>query len=147
MEKQVLITVDSVMDDMNGGNNALSLVTEGRLSVENNEYVLSYEESQVTGLNGTTTIIRAARDSVTLIRHGSVSSMMLFEVGKTHLTDYQTSYGSIMLGITARKVDFDMNEGGGHINVDYIVEYNRAYGGRNSISVKIQEITGGHSLS
>ena len=47
MEKQVLITVDSVMDDMNGGNNALSLVTEGRLSVENNEYVLSYEEARL----------------------------------------------------------------------------------------------------
>ena len=79
--------------------------------------------------------------------HGSVSSMMLFEVGKTHLTDYQTQYGSIMLGITAQKVDVSMDESGGQINVDYIVEYNRAYGGKNSISVKIQEITGNRSLS
>jgi uncharacterized beta-barrel protein YwiB (DUF1934 family) len=147
VEKQVLITVDSKMDDLSGENNALSLVTEGKLLVENDEYVLSYEESQITGLNGTTTVIRASNDSVTLIRHGSVSSMMLFEVGKTHLTDYQTQYGSIMLGITAQKVDVNMNESGGQINVDYIVEYNRAYGGKNSISVKIQEITGNRSLS
>ena len=147
MEKQVLITVDSKMDDLSGENNALSLVTEGKLLVENDEYVLSYEESQITGLNGTTTVIRASNDSVTLIRHGSVSSRMLFEVGKTHLTDYQTQYGSIMLGITAQKVDVNMNESGGQINVDYIVEYNRAYGGKNSISVKIQEITGNRSLS
>jgi uncharacterized beta-barrel protein YwiB (DUF1934 family) len=147
VEKQVLITVDSKMDDLSGENNALSLVTEGKLLVENDEYVLSYEESQITGLNGTTTVIRASNDSVTLIRHGSVSSMMLFEVGKTHLTDYQTQYGSIMLGITAQKVDVSMDESGGQINVDYIVEYNRAYGGKNSISVKIQEITGNRSLS
>jgi len=147
VEKQVLITVDSVMDDMNGENSSMSLVTEGRLSVENDEYVLSYEESQITGLDGTTTVIRATSDSVTLIRHGSVSSMMLFEEGKTHLTDYRTQYGSIILGITARKVDVDMNENGGHINVDYIVEYNRVYGGRNSISVKIQELAGRHSPS
>jgi len=40
-----------------------------------------------------------------------------------------------------------MNENGGHINVDYIVEYNRAYGGWNSISVKIQEMAGKPSLS
>ena len=122
MEKQVLITVDSKMDDLSGENNALSLVTEGKLLVENDEYVLSYEESQITGLNGTTTVIRASNDSVTLIRHGSVSSMMLFEVGKTHLTDYQTQYGSIMLGITAQKVDVSMDESGGQINVDYIVD-------------------------
>ena len=60
MEKQVLITVDSKMDDLSGENNALSLVTEGKLLVENDEYVLSYEESQITGLNGTTTVIRAS---------------------------------------------------------------------------------------
>lgn len=147
MEKQVLITVDSKMDDMSGRNDTMSLVTEGKLSVENDEYVLSYEESQITGLDGTTTIIRASNDSVTVIRHGSVSTMMLFEVGKTHLTDYQTQYGSVMLGITAQKVNVDMNENGGRIDVDYIVEYNQAYGGRNSISVKIQEMTGNQPLS
>lgn len=146
MEKQVLITVDSRMDDISGRNDAMSLVTEGRLSVENNEYVLSYEESQITGLDGTTTVIRASSDSVTLIRHGSVSTMMLFEIGKTHLTDYQTQYGSVMLGVTAQKVDVDMNESGGRIDVDYIVEYNQTYGGKNSISVKIQEMANG-SLS
>lgn len=147
MEKQVLITVDSKMDDMSGRNDTMSLVTEGKLSVENDEYVLSYEESQITGLDGTTTIIRASNDSVTVIRHGSVSTMMLLEVGKTHLTDYQTQYGSVMLGITAQKVNVDMNENGGRIDVDYIVEYNQAYGGRNSISVKIQEMTGNQPLS
>lgn len=142
MEKQVLITVDSRMDDFGGGNNVMSLVTEGKLTVEGNEYVVSYEESQITGLDGTTTVIRAKDGSVTLIRHGTVSSIMLFEVGKTHLADYQTEYGSITLGVTAQKVDVDMDENGGHINVDYIVEYNRAYGGKNSISVKIQDISG-----
>jgi len=147
VEKQVLITVDSKMDDLTGGNNALSLVTEGKLKVENNEYVLSYEESQITGLDGTTTVIRASNDSVTLIRHGSVSTMMLFEVGKTHLTDYQTQYGTVMLGVTAQKVDVNMTENGGRIDVDYIVEYNRVFGGRNSISVKIQEMTGNRSPS
>ena len=35
MEKQVLITVDSKMDDLSGENNALGTVTEGKLLVEN----------------------------------------------------------------------------------------------------------------
>lgn len=146
MEKQVLITVNSRMDDLSGVNNTMSLVTEGKLTVENGEYVLSYEESKITGLEGTTTVIRAKDDSVTLIRHGSVSSMMLFEVGKTHLTDYRTEYGIITLGVTAQKVDVRMGENGGQINVDYIVEVNKAYSGRNSISLKIQDMTGKHEM-
>ena len=140
MEKEVLITVDSKMDDINGKNDAMSLVTEGKLTKENDEYVLSYEESEITGLDGTTTVIRISNDSVTLIRHGNISAMMLFEVGKTHLTDYQTEYGTVMLGVRAQKVNIDINDNGGSISVDYVLEYNRAYGGRNSINVKVKEM-------
>jgi uncharacterized beta-barrel protein YwiB (DUF1934 family) len=139
VEKHVLITVDSKMDDINGKNDSMSLVTEGKLQRENGEYILSYEESEITGLNGTTTEIRVSNESVTLIRHGNISAMMLFEVGKTHLTDYQTEYGTVMLGVRAQKIDVDIRDDGGNISVDYVLEYNRAYGGRNSINVKVQE--------
>lgn len=134
-----MITVDSKMDDINGKNDSMSLVTEGKLQRENGEYILSYEESEITGLNGTTTEIRVSNESVTLIRHGNISAMMLFEVGKTHLTDYQTEYGTVMLGVRAQKIDVDIRDDGGNISVDYVLEYNRAYGGRNSINVKVQE--------
>ncbi|MCX7619179.1 DUF1934 domain-containing protein, partial [Tepidiforma sp.] len=91
----------------------MSFITEGRLTRENGEYVVSYEESEITGLNGTTTTLKVSKDSVTLIRHGNNSSMMLFEVGKTHLTGYDTQYGSVMMGITAKSVDVDFGEAGG----------------------------------
>ena len=65
--------------------------------------------------------------------------MMLFEVGKPHLTDYDTQYGSVMLGITAQSVDVDFGDAGGDIRVEYILEYNRAYGGRNKLNVKVSE--------
>lgn len=135
-----MITVDSKMDDINGKNDSMSLVTEGKLQKENGEYILSYEESEITGLNGTTTVIKVSSDSVTLIRHGNISAMMLFEVGKTHLTDYKTDYGTVMLGVRAQKVNINLDDSGGNIRVDYVLEYNRAYGGRNSINVKIEEM-------
>lgn len=139
MEKNVLITVNSKIDDLQGEPDKMSFITEGTFSKANNEYTVSYQESEITGLNGTTTILKVQPDSVTLIRHGNVSSMMLFEVGKTHLTDYATEYGSVMLGVTAKKVEVSIDDHGGDISVDYILEYNRAYGGRNTINVKIQE--------
>lgn len=139
MEKQVLITVNSVIDDSSGETDKMCFITEGTLSKENDDFVVSYEESEVTGLDGTTTTLRVGKDSVTLTRHGSVDSMMLFEVGKTHLTDYDTSYGSVTLGITAKNLDVEFSESGGNIKVDYILEYNRAYGGKNSLDVSVRE--------
>ncbi|NLB78813.1 MAG: DUF1934 domain-containing protein [Clostridiaceae bacterium] len=139
MEKRVLITVNSVIDDASGENDKMSFITEGVLSKEDNDFIVSYEESEITGLDGTTTIFRVNKDSVTLTRHGNVDSMMLFEVGKTHLSDYDTKYGSVMLGITAKNVDVNFNDKGGDIKVDYVLEYNRAYGGRNSLYVNVSE--------
>lgn len=140
MEKQVLITVNSVIDGATGESDKMSFVTEGTLSRINDEYIVQYEESQLTGLDGTTTTLRVSRDSVTLIRQGNVDSMMLFEAGKTHLTDYDTQYGSVMLGITTRNINVEFNESGGKIQVDYILEYNRAYGGRNILDVSVSEL-------
>ena len=66
MEKRVLITVNSVIDDASGENDKMSFITEGVLSKEDNDFIVSYEESEITGLDGTTTIFRVNKDSVTL---------------------------------------------------------------------------------
>lgn len=139
MDKKVLITVNSVIDDSSGESDKMSFITEGILSKEDNDFIVSYEESEITGLSGTTTILRINKDSVTLTRHGNVDTMMFFEEGKTHLSDYDTEYGSVMLGITAKNVDVNLCESGGDIKVDYILEYNRAYGGKNSLHVSVSE--------
>ncbi|NLM73505.1 MAG: DUF1934 domain-containing protein [Clostridiaceae bacterium] len=139
MEKKVLITVNSLMDSADGSSDKISFVTEGKLIKENSEYVLSYEESKITGLEGTTTTMRIGKDSVTLIRHGSIDTLMLFEVGKTHLSSYDTPYGNIMIGVTAKHLHIDINDCGGNIAVEYILEYNRSFGGRNKLNVTISE--------
>ncbi|NMA66426.1 MAG: DUF1934 domain-containing protein [Clostridiaceae bacterium] len=140
MEKKVLITVNSHMDSADGESDSMSFVTEGKLIVENDEYIVSYDESEVTGLAGTTTTLKIGKDYVTLVRHGYVDTLLLFEVGKTHLSGYGTQYGNIMLGVTAKNLDINFNQTGGNISVDYILEYNRSFGGRNKLNVVVSEI-------
>lgn len=140
MEKKVLITVNSHIEGHDGEGDSISFVTEGKLVVENGEYVVSYDETEVTGLAGTKTILRIGKDNVTLIRQGYVDSMLLFEVGKTHLSGYETQYGNIMLGVTAKKLDINFDQSGGNIQVDYILEYSRSFGGRNKLNVVVSEI-------
>jgi len=137
LEKKVLITVDSVLGAPSGETDKISFVTEGTLLKENDDYIISYEESEITGLEGTTTTIKISKESVTLIRHGNVDSVMLFEAGKTHLTDYGTQFGSMVLGVTTKNIHIDINDSGGNIKVDYILEFNRAYGGRNKLNVVV----------
>lgn len=45
-----------------------------------------------------------------------------------------------MLGVTAKKLDINFDQSGGNIQVDYILEYNRSFGGRNKLNVVVSEI-------
>lgn len=131
--------MDSIIDDAAGESDKMSLVTEGRFTRVDDGYTVTYEESEITGLDGTTTTLRVNKDSVTLIRQGNVDAIMLFEAGKTHLTDYSTDNGNITLGITTRNIDISLGDRGGNIKVDYILEYDRAYGGRNRLNINVSE--------
>jgi uncharacterized beta-barrel protein YwiB (DUF1934 family) len=92
----------------------------------------------MTGMAGTTTTLKVEKGSVLLIRHGTLSSILVFEKGKTHYSGYDTDYGSFQVGVTARRVDVDMSEGGGQLLVDYSLDLNGAQGGRNTIRVGVR---------
>lgn len=58
------------------------LVTEGRLEQDGNSYTLSYQESELTGLEGTLTTFQVEPDRVTLLRVGEFNSQMVFQEGR-----------------------------------------------------------------
>lgn len=133
-----LISVSSRKDDTGGDPEILDFMTSGSYEVNGTEAVIVYQESAVTGMEGTTTTIRVNPGSVILIRTGKLSSMLVFEEGKTHSSGYDTEYGTINVGVATRRVSVKLDERGGRVEVDYIIEFNSAFGGRNSITVDVK---------
>ena len=54
------------------------LVTEGELERRDGALILSYEESELTGMEGTVTTFRIAPPVITLQRTGAVESKMIW---------------------------------------------------------------------
>lgn len=138
MIKDVMITVESKKEDEEGEIEVVSFVTEGTLLCDNLQYEIRYSESEMTGMEGTVTTLKVEDGSVLLIREGTLSSMLVFEKGKTHVSSYDTEFGSLQVGVTARKVDVQMTESGGTIQIDFNLDYNGAQGGRNAINVGVK---------
>ena len=66
----------------------IELVTAGTLKQESGgKYSISYQESELTGLEGTTTRLLIDGGKVTLLREGSINSQMVFEEGRRHPPD------------------------------------------------------------
>ena len=68
MGKEVVISIKGIQKYEGALPDVVELVTEGRLAREGDSYTLSYQESELTGLEGTLTTIQVDGGQVTLLR-------------------------------------------------------------------------------
>ena len=94
MEKDVIISIKGVQRYENADPDTMELVTAGRLEREGNSYTLSYQESELTGLEGTLTTFQIEPERITLMRVGEFNSQMVFQEGRRHISMYNTPYGA-----------------------------------------------------
>lgn len=142
MEKNVVISIKGMQKYQGTDPDTVELVTEGRLRREGESYVLSYQESEITGLDGTHTTIRVEPEQVTLLRMGQFNSQMVFQEGRRHLSMYNTPYGAMAIGVNTRHLAADLNETGGSIDIDYALEVDHAVAGRNVFQIRVKEAEG-----
>lgn len=91
MENNVIISIKGKQSYEDMEDETIELVTEGRLDPDGTEgYTLSYQESELTGLEGTLTTLQIEPERITLLRIGEVNSQMVFEQGRRHLSLYDT---------------------------------------------------------
>ena len=97
----------------------IELVTEGWMEFRNGGWDISYEETELTGLAGVTTVFRVEPGRVTLDRKGALNSQMVFEEGVSHDSLYQMAFGTLMLTVKATFVYYDIVSDGGTIDLSY----------------------------
>ena len=98
---------------------ATELMTEGTMTLTENGMVLAYEETALTGMEGTTTSFQIQGPQVILTRSGTVNSQMVFEEGVSHDSLYETDFGALMITVTATRVYYDIVPDGGTIDLVY----------------------------
>ena len=140
MEKQVLLSIrGQQMFEGCSEPEVTELVTRGTLHMDDNRNVtLVYQESELTGLEGTQTTIQVEPQSVTLLRQGEVNSQMVFQEGRRHLSLYNTPYGALTMGISTRKMKVDLDETGGSIEISYAMELDHAVVGENLFRIHVR---------
>lgn len=140
MDKSVIISIKGKQSYENVEDETIELVTEGLLAKEGEgAYTLSYQESELTGLEGTLTTFQIEDGRITLMRHGEVNSQMVFEEGRRHLSMYNTPYGALAVGIKTHRMDCRMDDHGGSIEINYAIEIEHAVAGRNLFQIQVRE--------
>ena len=116
----------------------IEFVTDGVYSRTESGYEINYRESELTGLYGTLTRIKVCPDSVTVERSGALTSTMVFRQGESSRFLYETPYGSATMGIKTRRINASMDDDGGELRIDYVVNMEHAVVSRNKLIMSVR---------
>ena len=117
---------------------ATELMTDGTLEVTEDGLVLSYEESELTGMEGTTTTFEVCGPRVTLTRSGAVNSQMVFEEGRQHTSLYETPFGELSVDIQTGRLRHNLTERGGIMEIQYSIAVEHTVTGRNFFKIRVK---------
>lgn len=142
--KDVIISVTGVQHGEDGPD-SLQLVTAGQYGMDHDGYFMTWEESELTGMEGTRTSITVQPHSVVLSREGQLNTSMEFEEGKKHYFLYETPFGAATMGLDTQRIRHRLDMHGGDMEIEYTVDYNQHIVGRNFFYIQVQEPKKSHT--
>ena len=140
MTDNVIISIKGKQLYAESSPDEIELVTAGTLKRDGaGGYTVSYQETELTGLEGTVTKLHIRDGQVTLLREGSINSQMVFEEGRRHLSMYETPYGALSIGVSTRRMRSTLSEAGGDLEIDYAIEIDNLIAGQNLFRMNVKK--------
>ncbi|MGG7176943.1 DUF1934 domain-containing protein [Clostridium paraputrificum] len=117
MEKKAIISVKSNASMEDG--DIIEVVSPGKYIKLDDEYKAIYEETEISGMEGTLTTLTIRDNEVILEREGTTSTKMLFNEKEPSVALYNTPYGMLEISISTNKLNVNIDDEGGELNIEY----------------------------
>ncbi len=117
-----------------------TLTTDCTVAEKGSRIEIEYEESEITGLEGSKTKVffdKKTPSLVSILREGNVSTALVFEEGRRHLCVYETPYFPIELCVNTLSLENTLNYNGGSMKAEYLVEMNGVLAEKTIITISI----------
>ena len=140
MKKNVSISLVSTQFD-GDRSEKIEMMTEGELMLHKDGYDLSYQDSEASGLVGSTTMLKVREKRVELQRTGGIHPDLILELGKKHHCHYGTEFGDFMVGVMAKNIKSNITEDGGSLDFCYVIDINSSFIGNFEININVTPIS------
>lgn len=138
MNQNVIISVEGTQRFVGEEKQTICIVTDGTMKTDGDTVFLSYEESEISGMEGTVTTFEVRKDHVVLRRTGAVQSKMVFEKGKKDISLYNVGFGATTIGVQARRLKNELGPDGGRLEISYGIEIGDQIRGLNSFIIDVR---------
>jgi uncharacterized beta-barrel protein YwiB (DUF1934 family) len=136
----VVITIVGTQRDGQGEESRIELITAGRCYEKNGVRYIVYQDSEISGLAGVTTMLKLYDKHVVLVRTGNVDHKQEFYPGERRYSTYITPYGTMQMSIMTKSLQKKMDDGMvGSLTISYELEMNGQWQSANTLSISIRE--------
>ncbi|MDR2655064.1 MAG: DUF1934 domain-containing protein [Oscillospiraceae bacterium] len=140
MQKQKYIISIKGSYGTDEGTDGIELTTIGNYYKRRGKYYVAYDESFMTGMEGTTTTLEIdGQKQVILKRSGTNRSQFIIENGKRYLCSYETEFGNTVFGVYSHYIRNSLSGSGGDIAFKYSLDVNASLTSVNEVHIKIKE--------
>ncbi len=140
IKKDYVITIKSIQAYDDEENTSIEMMAEGDFTFQDGKYFIDYEETEATGMEGTSTTIETDGEYVSLTREGTVDTTLLFIRDRQTTSYYDTPYGTMMMSITTEDMDVALTPEGGRLYIKYRISMNNLFSGLNTFEIQIREV-------
>lgn len=140
--KAVVLKIDSKIKMTGQEDQDMELMTEGKFYIKDEQFYFVYEESELSGMDGTRTMLKLGDERVTMRRFGQNDSELTFEAGIRYDALYKTPYGHFDMEVVASKVNYEV-DAEGNADIELIYEISIKGLGENKTYMKINSKAAG----
>ena len=139
MQENYMISIVG-KQQVDGETGEIRIDTLGSYVKKGDHWYIAYKEYDEDDPNRYQTSILKIEsgEKVTLMRDNSATRLIL-EKGKRHLCQYDTGYGSLMVGVFTSSFESTLTEQGGSLRVRYTLDINSSLSSNNEISIIVKE--------
>jgi uncharacterized beta-barrel protein YwiB (DUF1934 family) len=139
MNNKVLISVKTTQY-VDGQPETVELITEGQYRKDGDEYFAEYDETEISGMEGTKTTLKIEDDTFSIIRQGTTTSNLVFRRGVKHTSIYNTPFGSLEVAVNPSKLSIDADEKGCSVQLEYKMEAAGFDSIKNSLELNVKSL-------
>lgn len=139
-KKPVKLTIVGIQrGELNPNNEEIKDIYDGvYYETDGKKYIL-YDEIKESEKIKNKCLIKIGMNEVTVSKKGTVSSEMIFRVGKKKLSNYETPYGGITMGIKTKSLTVDETKGRIKVMIDYGLDMNYEFAADCTIDITIED--------
>ena len=138
MTQEVLLTLKGLQfDQREADSDKIEMVVVGDYYKRNDKHYVVYEEITEGFSQATKNRLKFSEHMVELSRSGLVNVHMVFQENKKNLTNYNTPFGQILIGIDTKKIQIEEKPDNIIVDVDYALDINYEFLSDCHITVNI----------